>query len=427
MTSSVPELFVDLGNVSDHQPGLEHAPAWNLARVPRIVLVAVVALLLLGSAAPPPRSMLTLVAEAMVGTNAQIIIDGDRMYVDSYDLRNTLSAYDLRSHRRLWSTDQIEQPGEGLLLIGPTIVASSYNGSPGSTNTEAIDVTTGRLLWTSENGNALGAGRGVLLQTPLAPDAFQTGFGNPTGYHLVDPRTGRVIWSIRVPDGCVTTLTGTRPADLLIEACVAADTIRTIDLADGRTVAQRSAPLGSGVDPAIVDPSEQMTQPQLVVVGGTLLIAHANVPVPTVDAYALDTLASRWGGLGEQFAQGISACGHEICFYQTPEVGIRVDVATGRSLGPADPMPGDDQVPVPEGTLLAVGSDGKAAAVIPTGPEGEAEFIQPDGTGTVWLARRSGRLIGPLLRSGRSACEQFGPYVACATTDDRIRVWNVAV
>jgi hypothetical protein len=423
MTPLEPEGLVDLGNVTDAAPAVrdEHPPR-RRTRTPRIVIAALVALSLLGAAAPPPRSLVTLVAEIAVGPYAQALVDGDRMYVDSYGERNLIVAYDLRSRRRLWSTIEVEQPPQNTLsLIGDVIVSSSYGAGGVAANTESFDVATGRRLWANPGSSAIETADGVLVQSPRLDGAPGGDLMYPSGYSLLDRRTGRVIWSVSVPAGCATVVGGATPPDTLAEACPVEGTVRTIDLADGRTRSERAAPLGGSIDTSRINPALIMVEPQIVIVGRTLLIAHMNVPGPTVDAYDLDSLATRWSGVDEADAQEVVECGEAICFYSTPDAGTRIDTLTGARLGAAVPM---SLTTDPVGELRLAGADRRVES-IPLGADGELISLSPDGTGTAWLENRSRTPIAALPRTGVSACELVRPYVVCATTDERVTVWRL--
>lgn len=424
MTRSELEIVVDLGNVTDRSTAPDPLPRRSAKRSIGLAFLVTTALLLLAAAGPLTRSTLTVVADAPVGSQAHVLLTGGRLFVDSYGEKNTITAYALDGGRRLWSTDDAEEPDLGALLaVDGTIVVSTSGIAPHETNTESFDQATGRRLWASESGYAVVTSHGVLLQSPPSAATFADGFVDSAGYQLLDPRTGQAIWSLHIPDGCVTALAETGVPTTLVEVCVTDSSVRAIDLADGRTVAERLVPLGQDVNVAPLDPSEVMERPQVTVIGATLLISRASVPTPTVDAYALDGLLSeRWSGLTEPQAQYVEPCGDAICFYTTGQNGIRIDVTTGESLGPIAAPP----VRVAPGSLAVVATNGIQPQAILNSPAGTDVAVQPDGNAPVWLERTPGELIAPLPGAGPTSCAQTAGYIVCATLDSRVRVWRLS-
>jgi putative pyrroloquinoline-quinone binding quinoprotein len=425
------EPLIDLGEVAGIAAASRTSTRSPALRWFRLALaMCAVVLLATSSAGPAPLDGLRLIARVPVGVDASVMIDGSDIYVyDIADGHHGVMAYALDRGGLRWSAATSEFGADTTMdYIDGRVIVSTIGADSGGGRTVALDARTGERLWTSDLGNAIAAAGWVLVtSTP------STGPGDATGsFRLIDARTGQVRWSLRVPVNCaaeVASPSGGVPS-VLIELCPRSSRLTEMDLSDGRTVAARTVDLG---DPA---PSDQM-----VIAGDTIVIAHANAPTPTIDAYAMSDLHQRWTGLPILDGQDIGACGIDLCVSGgpifDPHTGKRVGRATFRD--PATPGPGP-MVLVPVGTTdppsnavaiptIAADVSGRlppALVLNPPAPAGSAMVLDSWRITSPGHARPAAVAAPTEILNDLDAtsCVDVATYLACTTAVDVLSLWK---
>jgi PQQ-like domain len=427
------EPLVDLGANFDLPP-VEMASNSGFQRARRFRLAgAVIAVLLLASAsALPAREPLVIAARITIGLDAKLMVQGSELFIsDITGGHSEIRAYALESGRLRWSATTSELATEATMHFrdGAVIVSTAEFTSTG-TNTEAFDAATGRSLWSSDLGDASVTSTGVLLDTPQPPDGQGDNSSALPPLELVDTRTGALRWSRPVDGACVSEMSNpsSGPGAALVELCADTSTLSLVDLSDGRTVASRQVALGDQIDEFILPPTDQMLAPQLVVLGDDVLVAHANAPVPTIDAYADSDLASLWSGLQLVDGLDVAVCGSALCAYVGSE-GTVIDPISGKQTGTV-PSPSSPQLADGALLLAPVGAHPtkRALDVMPSVRAGTVTPVPPTGAGDAWLEiwRPDGspEPVELLHDVGTNACVHADGYLACSTSALQLSFWK---
>lgn len=442
------ETLVDLGEDFDVRPsGSPLSARWARARRLRLAAPACALLFLAAASSAPPPSAARLVAGLRIGVDASVMIEGSDLYV--YDLRegrDGISAYDLADGRRLWSAAAPELATETTMsYVDGRVIVSMADTDPGGEHTVAFDARTGRREWTNEFGFAVVVRGGVLVESAPRPPGFNYPGTVPTAtFRLLDAQTGDPMWTVAVPDNCVTALaspTGGLASDL-VELCLTSSRLTEIDLADGRPTASRGVDLG---DPSVnvdLPLRDRLYEPWLIAIGDTVLVAHANTPTPTIDAYAQSDLRQRWTGVSFVPGQQVELCGTAVCVYNGEASGAVIDLGTGDQIGRTPPrrvaQPGQGSlVLLPLGQAVAP-PDVAALPSTPTGlsaalPAARDPRSAAPGGDAMMLARwhvsasgiEAAAPIDVLRGVAARSCASIGGYVACATAADRLSVWRL--
>jgi putative pyrroloquinoline-quinone binding quinoprotein len=440
------EPLVDLGDDFDAPPpGSWMAYRWPMLRRCRIALPVVALLLLVAAAASAPSAPLHQAARVPIGIEASVMIVGSDLYVyDTSDGHNGIRAYELGSGRLQWSASTPEIAGETSMQdVDGNIVVSMVDTDASGEHTVTFDARTGRRLWSDEFGFATDAAGGLLVESAPRPPGYNFPGTVRTGtFRLLDPRTGAIRWTVDVPSSCVTDV-GNPAAGLpntLVELCSDSSRLTVIDLLSGQVAASRQVPLGDPGADYVLPPPDQMAEPQLVVAGGTLLIAHANAPQPTIDAYAMTDLNQLWTGLPVIGGQDINQCGPDLCVFDGTSIGSVVDLTTGKPIGLTPP-----RAAVAAVGALALAPVGKpitfsAASLVSSIAAGMSTPLQ-SVTATSAPKLLASRQVTTSKLTGRQSesatpieilhgvdvrsCVTIAGFLACATTSDRLTVWQL--
>jgi hypothetical protein len=460
------ESLVDLGEDFDVAPvGSSVGWRWPLIRRFRLAIPVCALLFLVAAASSPPAAPLRLAASIPVGVDASVMIEGSNLYVyDIADGHDRIRAFGLDGDGLRWSAPASELATETTMsyVAGRVIVSMADTDSAGE-HTVAFDASTGKRLWTSDLGYAVVAAGGVLVESAPRPPGFNyPGTVETATFRLLDARTGLTRWSVNVPNNCVTRLSSSTTS--LVELCLNSSRLTAVDLSDGHTAATREVDLGEPADNFFLPPANQMDEPQLVLIADTILVAHANAPRPTIDAYAMSDLHVRWTGPAVVPGESIDQCGVDVCLSDGESSGAAVDLLTGQQIAAT---PSRSATAPPDGSLILVpigqstppsvaavlrpiaaghsatlpSARDEQLAVRQTRPEvGGAHPAAGDvllATNAMWLARwaamdhqagsEAGRVeqIEILHDVTAQSCVTTAGYLACTTAVDRISLWKL--
>ncbi|HEY1484482.1 MAG TPA: hypothetical protein VGF84_00175 [Micromonosporaceae bacterium] len=117
-------------------------------------------------------------------------------------------------------------------------------------------------------------------------------YPNNVGRRLeaVDPDTGVRLWSIHVAGGCQVTVLA---ADRLVELCVNDALLRLVEPRSGVVVTARPVSLGPA---GAANPGGWSTPVAVTAVGAEIVVAHADLATPVLDAYDPGDLHELWSG-----------------------------------------------------------------------------------------------------------------------------------
>ena len=463
--SDAVETFVDLGLLEHErhpidEPNGQRSPrAWRTIRRratrPRQFAVPAVALLLLVSAAQAaPSDLVRFAARVPAGIDATVMVEGSTLFV--YDARdpaaavkeccsgsNLLTAYTINGGRRLWTAATVEVPElTTMRCLDGLVVLSMVDRDLAGEHTVAFDAATGRRAWSSDLGYATPAAGGILVEAANRPPGFNYPGTPVTGmFRLLDPRTGATRWSHRVPDNCLTDATDptlSARVDALAELCLNTSTLEVVDLSTGAVMARRQIDLGDPGANFLLPLADRMAQPQLTVMGDTVLVAHANAPRPTLDAYAMADLRQQWSGVPVSSDADVEPCGKDICIYDDAAglSGTILDAATGRTVGAAPARardPADGSL-----VLLAVNHASHPSTLIAKVGAGMSTGVlelPPDTPTPTWLAMwRTDNHSGDgdavprqvLTDVSAASCVEVATLLTCRASIDKIKVWRIA-
>lgn len=452
------EALIDLGFDRDApEPGPGGMTGWfrrtgPVTLRPWVLAVVVLALVLAvtgGSAAQNPR--LTEIFTVPMGILGSFTINGDTLYVLAVGPTDTtLTAYRMRDGLPLWTTKVgpvpavgehagLERAGDGLMVV---------TGEDASLLSQATvyDPATGRLLWTAPGGPIAPpqAGR-VLLSRALVtncadPPCDRLDFYPATPYELTarNPRTGEAFWSLQ--------LAPEENARLTIDArrLATIDTSHHLvirDLATGAVTATHQLPPdASQWSPVLADDLvlvQKLTDISMVRFGQRVGVL--------MTAYDARTLAPRWTFPESPEFAAFVRCGPLLCA-STMDGTWAIDRANGEIRWSDASWAGISELT--DEYLLAYPVTDRRAWVIEartgrklfsTGrwsAEGRAGLVMVQ-----WHEDRTRAWFGVLRidlggvqpltvvsgirRPCAPALAAKAGWLACQTTDDRVRVWRL--
>ncbi len=441
VSTGVPLIDLDVQPPRPQGDG-RRRPRVGLPRAVPALVVALLALAVLGPAAPPAPGMRPVLSAGGTAA-AAFTLGSDALYTASYGPANPNSEsgvrrFDLGTGALRWAAS-LPQNVQHLVVEDHAGVLMARSGS--GPRISFLDAATGAVLWRSEQANmsvvAL-TGRGPLIATDV-PGA--------TGLRLADARTGRTIWD-RTLDAHVTF----GPDDLWygeprrVVAVGLAGTVVVLDLATGAEMSRGDLGPLRRADTLDGDSASAGT------VGTDRLVLHRRVGGrDSLTAYSLVPFARLWSRPAE-VGQSAVDCGPVWCVYPqdgplpTPggPAGVAVeaiDPATGRlrwrapgfafAGGVGGLVLAADTQDEPEISVLhpATGRPvRRLGRVVPIGDLLLHADSRAPGTAWVrWLptGNRSGRVLGRVDSGAAHGCESLGRYLACPTTAGPTKVWRL--
>lgn len=421
-------------------------PAGRLGRVRRwipAVVMLLVAVVLAGSAAPPVESLAVAGALSLPsGGDFRLFADTTYTIGPATGGGSNIIAYDGTQPRWFLS---VHATSDFIVLAEAGDTTLVTFGS--STTVRAVDRATGHIRW-QRAGVRVAATQGsrVLL--------VQAGVGT-TVYLWCVVDTGAVLWQRSVPSEWATSnitasadpagdgFSGTTEA---IFAVSPTGDVRALYLDD----------LGTEVSGQVtIEPPEGARPLFVIAVPGTLVMIQATEKEAIVSGYATPSFTTLWrqelgtdDGTIDPNAT-MAPCGVVICEYEGADA-TGIDPSTGRPLWTAR-----SAIVTPFGgwlLLTPIGPPGSHNSVRVIDPrtgkvllrlaqwilgsvdQDDALFVTPPLTAQVTevadlrLARRPGdppslRLLGA-VDEATSDCRSAGVYVACVTTDGRLKLWR---
>jgi hypothetical protein len=394
-----------------------------------LVLCAALALTAAGSAAGPGPALVAT-ATHQVDQRADFVVLGDRLYVSSDDPyaddRWLLSAYALPGGDPLWTApypSTVEQIVDLQRADGLVLVTGLVGGGGVATPTTALDAVTGQVRWTLPSRvTAGGDGRTGFIGSSRVE-------GPGAGVvRAVDLATGRDLWSATYPeaatvrpvaDGRVLVLTRTGRAELRE--------------ARGGAVLRSGTVSPPGSGPTVV-----------IAAGDSLLLGYEDTTgARGVVAYAVDTLEARWRlpfPTDDGDVRRVATCGRLICTGLAGGVAA-IDPVSGARVWAAD---GVEVVFEAGGLLVAAEPSTRFGVLDPaTGHilfrlDGwSGSVATQEDSGLVVAAHRHGRSWLSLAEPGSAVPRVLGivPHevsncvagtgsVVCRTHADQLGVWT---
>ncbi len=434
--------YIELGvpEIDERDEALPARVAWRRrSRWVLPCLVALVALLACGAAAPPAPSLVSPVLTGLDLRTAgrSTLIVGDTLYVAHRRVDAVfIDRYDIPAGGRpVWRVPAAD-PGTRVDLTYAAGVLLAISLAPGAGDsispllrTVGYDPATGARLWEHP-------GRPLPTRTAAELLLYSDDVtGNDVGYAAVDARTGRELWYREFPGRvdveAATDFQGYPVAPARLVSLSRPGVLRLIDPASGRVLASRAIPMYPGADP---------TAQALTYLGAVFLDVNG-----VAYAYRGDTLAPLWTtrhGLGQHW---IVPCAGVLCTAGYDGV-VALDPGTGRPLWRTTTLGG---VMLSRWVAVQAGPDAVRLVEPRTGrpvltmrgwqplaagngsPADRYELLTgPAGGGDGWLAAldvAAPRLV-PLATSPsfEPGCSATDRYVTCVD-GERLRVWRYAV
>jgi hypothetical protein len=391
-----PPVVIELGEAHGQVDDVDllTAPAMR-GRSWTPIIVAIVAVLLLGGSAAPPASPLRELLTLPFQPTDTFAVTADSMLLVHSPERGDLTAYDLRSGKQRWQAPAPAaayrlRSGGGLVLLRPRAAG------PADPGTLAVAENTGEPRWRRAGTVVAVAGEPTVLAVSEARSIAGGGRRVEDSVVGVDAATGRTRWTVAVPSTAVLQPVPGVPARALF---VHGDgRVELRDLETGALLAANRLP------PADYAPDNP------TVIGDTLLLRHPIRDAPMVTAYGVGDLTARWS-LPADATYDSEVCGGNACL--VGRTGVRaVDLASGAELWSRSGWRGVEQR---GGQLLAygLGADGDAVVgivdprtgrvvvdlrrwqVMPTAvPGGEVMVIRP-----TLVEQNDPDLLGPAVRT----------------------------
>jgi outer membrane protein assembly factor BamB len=432
VAAGVPLIDLDVAS-----PRVERAPLSLRRRLtpPRpalVVAVVLAALVALGAAEPPGRSIRRLLS-AGGQPAAAFELSQDALFTASFgnspNSESGVRRFDLPDGRLRWAV-ALPQNVQNLVYDDASHVLMGRSGA--EPKVSFLDADTGEVLWHDESPNTIVvslAGGEVLMQTDVSADE--------RALRLLDARTGRQVWS-RVVDS--TAYLG--PSDLRDRAptrLIAVDTagkVVVLNYADGAVLARGDLHV---TVPVQLDNSFGADYVGVSTVGDTLYLSRRERGVTTLAAWSIGSLTRLWQVTGGP-AGFLDDCGSVLCVADNGVLSA-LDPADGRMLWQQT------------GLGMAYRHDARSLLAFDLSETPEAALLDP-ATGAVM--RRFGRVVDlrdVLLRSDRTrlgrtwveaaggdgalhvvgaldtaapyGCELSGPYLACPTSAGPTQVWQI--
>ncbi|GIF66907.1 hypothetical protein Ais01nite_49420 [Asanoa ishikariensis] len=430
-------------------------PFWSFVTVLAVALLA-----LGGSLVPQPP--LTETATRLGGPGSSFVVAGDRLYVVRRvnEVSRTLTAMRLPGGEELWTT-AYAPTGERIIridLAGPVVLVSGGETTGRIRRTDAYDLDTGRRLW--------------WVPAELVVDAdANTGYASeadPPRLRALDLTTGRELWSSEPQDrftftaiGSATPVAGRIPPRVAPESeshavggAGAAPAVTgtsgsgagrsgrlavfvrsgRIELRDARagTLLRQANPLGDEVFPL-----------SGLSIGGALLLWYADHGGTGIIGLDPETLAVRWRMPYDIDGGGIAPCLALVCVSSQGDV-LALDPADGRLRWRVRDA---SYVVEARGQLIALGSvPGGLGPVRTVDPDTGAELADLHGWRTggrgdpvvtripLGAPRTVLALVGPptgVLRPLGTApevlltCQSGSTAIVCRTANGTLRIWAV--
>jgi hypothetical protein len=416
--------------------------------------VKVLALLLLSvgvlaASAAPLRPPMMLAALIPIGAPASVVVIGDRaIVIDGHNGHYEISAYALSRGARMWTAPiAADANSPGLSVTATTLMVTMYDDGAGSVLTQAYDLDSGGVLWSTHafTGPTLPGG-GVLALDTFGGSVANGGGG--THVNLLDQRTGAARWTVTIPGNCQVGYGG-EPADIavgLVELCVPTGELAVRDLDTGLVRARQHVDLFPTAGGAL------LTQPSVNVVDGLVLVGHDlgsrvgtgpivnDGPTTEVDAYRASDLARLWTAQQTTDAAYFFPCGTNICQAGDGGGDAVLDPRTGRRIAGMAP-PGEPArffVPVADKptTLVLVPAEKSPgpldAEIVPyyvyPVPQGQLAQVPSSTDGLTWVARQTSAGLQPIqqLRGVRAdSCLEISAYVVCSMPAHVLAVWHL--
>jgi PQQ-like domain len=402
-------------------------------------LVILITLFVLAGAARLPPPLVSELAVVHASSQATMLLDGDHLYIADIGSGATLSAYRLprfgSSDSPQWTTP-LDVGGTQIdtTLRSGVILAQAFDDRPDTAHLDAIDERTGRKLWQSAANSTLFLSEQTLLLEERDGRTFR----------MVDLFTGRPYWALDVPYDCAiqvndSAATG-KPATRMVEVCENDSRAHVIDLANGRQLVSGPVSLG---DPRAPVPSDWSGRSMVALVGGVIVIAHVDLPLPVLEAYSVSDLRPLWNGRRVQTVDAIYGCDGYVCV-DSQGRELVIDTRTGKTAPPlADQPPTQNLSSTPPGPRLVMvlyrgghdfNPDGAVVDIPVAGPSYTLAYSMqvPTYGGSfdgVWAAVQSadGRLTPLRAMHGirPEGCSMFPAILVCATESDEITLWRL--
>ena len=189
VTADVPLIDLDVAGQRAAGDGSRRRPRLGSVRSLLVAAVAVLALAVLGPAAPPAPQM-RLVLSAGGTAAAAFTLGADALYTASYGVSNPNSEsgvrrFDLRGGGLRWAAS-VPQNVQNLVAEDSAGVLMARSGS--DPRITFLDIRTGAVLWRSQQADT-----SVLALTPRGA-LIVTDVPGATRLRLADARTGRTVW-----------------------------------------------------------------------------------------------------------------------------------------------------------------------------------------------------------------------------------------
>jgi outer membrane protein assembly factor BamB len=391
-------------------------------------LVLLVLLTIGGAATPTPALRRGAAIPAAPQSVAMLV--GTRLLIAGiYDGGNRLKAYDIRTGDELWSTRlTVLAHGSSMTRLGNAVVVSYSSDTVSGDLSNAVDVTTGRVLWRSE-GWVLDTRDGDLILMRSNADQSVTASG-------VRPATGATIWQQNIGVNCRDSI-----GSVYVQVCDDG-VMRVLDLATGQLRGAMTLDLGG-----FQQTYKQTTNPpEIAQSGNVILVGHYTRSRPLLDAFDAGTMRPLWSRDFDP-ASNIADCGSMFCVYGAKHA-TGIDPATGADR----PFPGYDTLYSPAvadvGSVSGEAPRGVAYALVPpnfrpdrdgtypgativaTVADSEPNLVPEPAPGSVFLATvnpTSGRMtiIDEMAGIGPNSCAAFGGYLGCSTGHDQLQLWRL--
>jgi hypothetical protein len=441
--------LIDLGTEFDAVPS-QSRPARVAISGPRssllrgrsawlaVPLLAV--LFLVSGAALPAPAPLNQLAQIPTGLYASVLVSGSTaIVVAGNDGHDRVSAYSLVGNGVIWSRKLgLSAEEVNIRVVRGVVVVTTVANALNHLGTEAFDQVSGKPLWHDSDSLSMVTTSGDLLMQD-GPD------GADSILQRVATRTGAIRWSLPLRAGCATAAGQDQNgrANALVAICfrpstaslrsVDAPTLRAIDLDSGAVTMTRDLTYHTGVADFYLPPTDRLPSPELAIVGSLALVAHDNVPTPTIDAFNAATLAPAWTGMPVTSIDSLQACGEQICLYAGAASSV-ISRATGK------PIPGlhaPSQTPARSKLVLVPVSPvypNVPTFTIPQVPDGMAISVPKSGDGDAWVDEQRPhssatastlKEIQPIHDVGARSCFTTSGYLACATATNRLTFWRL--
>jgi outer membrane protein assembly factor BamB len=404
-----------------------------------LALVAVLALVLSGSAAP--ERGLVAVFRVPLGVAGTFAMSEDGIYVST---GTQVTGYRLADGGVRWRALAPFRPQR--LLVAGTVVLAQTGGAatddqPG---TVALDARTGRVLWIDPTllDHVL-PGSGLAL-------VYTVSARGPAGLHAVQLRTGRTVWRGPETIGTRTVFDLGSVADRVARVAfwvpdgtpgTGTGTVQVVTEATGQVVASGRLPLQAGAEQAGAPGASW-----LGVAFGRLLVARRTGEGTQFTAFNLDTLAPDWHTTVASTVYTAADCGPVLCLYGADELNA-LDPTSGA-------MRWSSRVwvrayPLPGGRLLLSGAaPGTGRRVVdaatlrplsdltswtPVTGQAAAPLLSRDTAPLLtWFAVLDSepgqpqvpRPVGSAAGVNRELCVTTAGQLACPTVHNELQVWR---